>query len=879
MNGRLWLAVVVAVVWAVLAGSVAAQVTDRAEQYEQLRGLARRPTQQRVEYWQAQAAELSAVERVLLEVAEARLAYDADAAGRRAAAERVFERRRAGVGGIDAPAQRAAWLLDHAEEVYVLLLPVDGAKILAEFGVATGDAAEIAARVGREMRELGIAAEREVQRAIAELEARPGFASDVMAQRERRLLVEEERMRRLPLVMGIGAYLTAMHGTTTDAERRSLLEEAAGLLQGAQEILEQRARQDARVYSGLALARLGRFDEAEAMFRAAATDDEATDAERFMARMGAVVNRTRSGGVNAGLRGLDEVEPRYGDEAMSWFRWVIVDHRFLLRKQAAETLAGEERKAALARAYAAYEEAYFKEQPSSRGRARMRLLASIDTAVGDAVQVEDQPAIVMFAKAHVLGRRAAASEASDAEWAEVQRLLELFLTQRDAGEEWRAWARLELAHALSQRGRYVEAAERYLAIATELGGHAVSEPAIMAAASAARQAMRQSPEDGNGRRLFKASIDTLLSRFPKLDREGRYRFMAAQLAWEEKRLDEASELLAEVESLEAARAAIEIPMMQLGVQIARDRAKQESQRMERREASRVLMTRIGEVAHRLERMNGQQNPEAVNQFRDILRLYQAEAHVMLDQPDRAVELLAGWEPAGAENLAGEVIRVRVLALSAAGKHEAAIEQLQRMVEVSPMHARQTLAGLAGELIEEIERERDTDPERAETRARDELAPLARMLGGVLALPGAEATANRRQRLVAADALRMAGLLQEAEGLYDELLVEQPHVIALVVGKAECVYGLGDDPAEAMTLYRRISADRAAAEDADYWLAQLRMLQILDRIGRNTEQILPRINMLRTRNKDFGGARFRKGFLELETKYRSGVFPAEAGKGD
>lgn len=224
------------------------------------------------------------------------------------------------------------------------------------------------------------------------------------------------------------------------------------------------------------------------------------------------------------------------------------------------------------------------------------------------------------------------------------------------------------------------------------------------------------------------------------------------------------------------------------------------------------------------------------------------------------------------------MRVRVLALSAAGKQAAAIEQLQRLVEVSPMQARETLAGLAGDLMREIERERDADPERAESRARDELAPLARLLGGVLALPGAEATANRRQKLVAADSLRMAGLLREAEGLYDELLVEQPHVIALVVGKAECVYGLGDDPAEAMTLYRRISADRAAAEDADYWLAQLRMLQILDRIGRNTEQILPRINMLRTRNKDFGGARFRKGFLELETKYRSGVFPVEAGKG-
>ena len=47
-----------------------------------------------------------------------------------------------------------------------------------------------------------------------------------------------------------------------------------------------------------------------------------------------------------------------------------------------------------------------------------------------------------------------------------------------------------------------------------------------------------------------------------------------------------------------------------------------------------------------------------------------------------------------------------------------------------------------------------------------------------------------------------------------------------------------------------------------------MLQILDRVGRNTHRILPRIEQLRQQDRALGGERYRRPFQRLEAKYAS-----------
>ena len=55
-------------------------------------------------------------------------------------------------------------------------------------------------------------------------------------------------------------------------------------------------------------------------------------------------------------------------------------------------------------------------------------------------------------------------------------------------------------------------------------------------------------------------------------------------------------------------------------------------------------------------------------------------------------------------------------------------------------------------------------------------------------------------------------------------------------------------------------------DEYYWQAQLRMLQILSRTGRNTQRIAPHIQRLRHKDATLGGERFRREFERLQSRH-------------
>ena len=98
-----------------------------------------------------------------------------------------------------------------------------------------------------------------------------------------------------------------------------------------------------------------------------------------------------------------------------------------------------------------------------------------------------------------------------------------------------------------------------------------------------------------------------------------------------------------------------------------------------------------------------------------------------------------------------------------------------------------------------------------------------------------------------------------------MLAKRPNAQEAVFGQAECLFHLpGDRDAEAMIIYRRIGS--AGPNGVYYWPAQLRMLQILDRTGRNTDRIAPRIRRLRQQDSQLGGERWRRGFETLLNKY-------------
>jgi len=65
----------------------------------------------------------------------------------------------------------------------------------------------------------------------------------------------------------------------------------------------------------------------------------------------------------------------------------------------------------------------------------------------------------------------------------------------------------------------------------------------------------------------------------------------------------------------------------------------------------------------------------------------------------------------------------------------------------------------------------------------------------------------------------------------------------------------------MRLYRRIAAG-SPPESPSWWLAELRQLQILKRVGKDVDRIPPRVERLRAVDPELGGEGIRRQFETL-----------------
>jgi tetratricopeptide (TPR) repeat protein len=226
----------------------------------------------------------------------------------------------------------------------------------------------------------------------------------------------------------------------------------------------------------------------------------------------------------------------------------------------------------------------------------------------------------------------------------------------------------------------------------------------------------------------------------------------------------------------------------------------------------------------------------------------------------------------------EALRVRFAAYKALKQPEAAAAEIERFLDASPESSGGGGGGGTGgaivPMMESLQREvqaliddgKDSD---ATDLARRTLLPVAKIVEQrVATMPGSPRDHAIVEQKIA-DAYRLSGENLSAVAIYERLLVSQPDATPLLMGRAECLYQLGGEErlAEAMNVYKRIAAAGTSAGAENYWLSQLRMLQVLDTINRNTAQIVPRIERLRQQDPNFGGERFRRGFDYLRQKWQ------------
>ncbi|MEE8156059.1 MAG: hypothetical protein V3T53_13990, partial [Phycisphaerales bacterium] len=719
---------------------------------------------------------------------------------RLADAERVLEIRAELIRAYPGDLRRPGWLADQAADLLFVVLPLDASGLTRLFGLPSPSQHAQAQRVARQINELMAEAELDIERVILQIESTTDYAKSIPAQMKRRRLSDEERDRRIPFFRGIGAFLHAEFNDHDTDRRRQLYALAADLLVPLAERLEGVTIRIAQLYGGLALARLGKFEAADALFGPIVADSNIDPSTRFAANMGKVVNQIVHEGPPAGLEALDQLQQHYASGHDLFFRILIADQQFLLRRTLAMNGPQPQREQRLAEAFTSYTDLLDRDLGVSRATVRAIVFARLTLAASGDVPLNRLPALVSVARAqHLAGDEKTRSQGIE--------LFEEVLTRADLTNAQRATAGFGLARALLADDQRLLAVRTFTQLAREQATAREAERAIELAATVAADLYQRSPSDVEVRAVLGDAVSLLLERYENLKSIDRWRYTAGRLALTDQRFDSALAHFGTVTP--DAEQWLDAQFMRIVV--LRTWARGQTNPVDRTDRYRQLLAMIERVQPMLNRgatsAGNASRTETLRYYEVSLRVYEAEAWLALDEPPRATVVLAGIEddPAMDGPLLAQALLVRIDALYAAGRSAEVPQELDRLLQVSPDDAGMVLAAMLKARQSRVTELLDVSRnEQAADRAQRELLPLAEAIGRWLKSRGdSDETAVR---LRAADGYRLSQQYEDALRLYDELLAKRPNAQEALFGQAECLFHLpGDRDAEAMIIYRRIGS--------------------------------------------------------------------------
>jgi hypothetical protein len=248
-----------------------------------------------------------------------------------------------------------------------------------------------------------------------------------------------------------------------------------------------------------------------------------------------------------------------------------------------------------------------------------------------------------------------------------------------------------------------------------------------------------------------------------------------------------------------------------------------------------------------------------------LDAFEARAHLEMGAAAEAEQLLSAVPDTEDAAIRSAYLTLRARALRELGRPGEAAALIDEMIETDPANASAAATGLMEALL--LEYETDTPPGSdavAEARASQELLPIAQRIHDWALEYDEPHLVDHRTRLAIAH-LR-SGDHDQAAAMLDALAARRPGDLRIALALADAQFALGDDTAA----FQGYSDIIRALEEADdrsgaYWAASLRRLLILERTGRNTEQIIPRIERLRRIDPALGGSVHQVQFAALERR--------------
>ena len=723
-------------------------------------------------------------------------------------------------------ATELAWRLGLAEDHLLIGLGMSHLGLSAMHGASDAEREAMANRHVEAGRAALQRAEIALEKAIWSLEEVPA-SKRTAAQRNALVdLRETQRDRRLPLLRGVALVHAAM--LSEDASERSrLMQDAREGLADLPGQLEGAASPRASWLLGMATAQAGDYDAAESMFRDAATHDSATRSDILAARLGGVFNRVVAGGPDRGIRSAESIIRRYGEPEDRAERIMLTGMLVNLHLQAGAVSDRSGHEAQAVRVLL---------DLGSHLRSQGLDAAMVEAFVGQ--RIESLP-IGSGGQDHLPSEAALILLARSEDPAGIQGLL----ARTDLSSQTRVRALMLECDRLEAAGEMQAAAEVAMQ-AAELGQD-VPEGGT-AAERAARLAMeRLQRDEPDARAVAGRALLLLCTKYPERPGIDEWRLAAGRLAMQDGALETARSYYESITPSGPVRLAAIVELCE----VMRSQAVDASSRQRAVDSMRAL---------RLE-----QDGARADQVDLVI------AAVLLDD-GRAEDAARVLEGIGRSALdADRQARFDALVLRSArgdaGAMAAAANEVSRRATADGGAALVTALSTALEQLDLRSQTRGDVPGPEAIAA--ELLPLAESLEYWLQEQQVEDPAAWS---LVADARGRSGEHAASLAIYDRLLQLHPSAGSLLAGRAQALFDLGGTErlAESMQIYRRLASAGMQSAPRRWWIAQLRMLQILDSIDRNTEQIAPRIRRLQQQDPELGGADTRRAFEGLLVKHQS-----------
>ncbi len=768
---------------------------------------------------------------------------------------------------VDELIESATALADRAAALYFEDLSRNGTNWMVLLGVPDTQVREEVAGIASSLFEAAQTAERAVQNAILDLEAHPDFAGSRDLRRRRQELVHAERDRRVPFLVGSSAFWQGQLGYGEgDEQRRRRMQLAAETLETMLPRLEGSLRDQGLLHAGFALHELEYHDAAEGHFREVRDRAGAGRLHRFVAALGIVQVHAHRRSPGDAARMLEDLE----DRAVSLGRYgelLLADQHALLSRRAADRASGRSAERWNERAFSRYLNIIDRASKEEVGAVRQLIFARIRRLIDPESDVTTMPPLVVIAQADALGR-------VEATLGEAAGLFESALARAELGEAESVLALRGLARVKQSQGNLLEASRAYLRVARDFPRDREAEDSMQRAAALAAQAHRDG-EAGAGEALGE-TLTVMFDRYEHLRPVNRWRLFAGRLARAEGQYSDALDLIGPVMNDDDPGTVIDA--LSLRLSIKRDALRRSTDSGEARSWRERIARAEPALRRAFDRMVQQweltdAEKQSIEHLRMRVEILQAEVALSREEFQRALDRVAAIDEDDdgiSSALLAEVLQVRINAFQGLGERSRAREALTRFLEAAPERVAEVLVPMKESAELDVRRLLESGQEdEAQRLAARELLPLAEQFESWLEQRSGEAPLAARQRI--ADAYRLAGEYDRARSRYAALREEQPNAAPVLIGLAECLYHTADSDdfdmlGEAMQLYRRLTASGRSVGEQIYWLAQLRSLQILDRTQRNTRQIGPQIERLRTEDEDLGGPRFRPHFDDLERRH-------------